>query len=92
MIAVSTGNRSRNYPTIQPYTDCPFEPPGEIGLPKQHVLVIKQSIKELWHITYFTDFISVHGMHCSKCRNLQGCQIQATCPIKAAILGELCEG
>ncbi len=37
-----------------------FEPPGEIGLPKQRVLAIKQSIKELWHITYFIDFIIYH--------------------------------
>ncbi len=37
-----------------------FEPPGEIGTPKWHVLAIKQSIKELWHLTYFTDFIIVH--------------------------------
>ncbi len=28
-----------------------FEPPGEIGLPERRVLVIKQSIKELWYIT-----------------------------------------
>jgi hypothetical protein len=34
-----------------------FEPPGEIGLPKRHVLAIKQSIKELLHLTHFTDFI-----------------------------------
>ncbi len=39
-----------------------FEPPGEIGTPKQCVLVIRQSIKELWHLTYFTDFIIVHGV------------------------------
>ncbi len=37
-----------------------FEPPGEIGMPKRHVLAIKQSIKELWRLTYFTDFIIVH--------------------------------
>ncbi len=34
-----------------------FEPLGEIGLPKRRVLAIKQSIKELRHLTYFTDFI-----------------------------------
>jgi hypothetical protein len=28
-----------------------FESPGEIGLPKQPELAIKQSIKELWHLT-----------------------------------------
>ncbi len=39
-----------------------FELPGEIGLPKQHSLAIKQSIKELRHLTYFTDFIIVHGV------------------------------
>ncbi len=42
-----------------------FEQPGEIGLPEWRVLAIKQSIKELWHLTYFTDFISVHGVQCS---------------------------
>jgi hypothetical protein len=48
-----------------------FEPPGEIGSPKQcAVLAIKQSIKELWHVTYFTDFIIVHKMQCSHCSNL----------------------
>jgi hypothetical protein len=48
-----------------------FEPPGEIGAPKRRVLAMKQSIKELWHLTYFTDFIIVHGVQCSQCRNLQ---------------------
>ncbi len=49
-----------------------FEPPGEIGIgmPKRCVLVIKQSIKELWHLTYFTDFIIVHGVKCAQCCNL----------------------
>ncbi len=47
-----------------------FEPLGEIGLPKRRVLAIKQFIKELWHLTYFTDFIIVHGVQCSQCRNL----------------------
>jgi hypothetical protein len=42
-----------------------FEPPGEIGTPKLHVLAIKQSIEELKHLTYFTDFIIVHGVQCS---------------------------
>ncbi len=50
-----------------------FEPLGEIGTPKQRVLAIKQSIKELWHLTYFTDFIIVHGVQHSQCRNLRGC-------------------
>ncbi len=40
----------------------PFEPLGEIGTPKQRVLVIKQSIKELRHLKYVTDFIIVHGV------------------------------
>ncbi len=62
-----------------------FEPLGEIGLPKQRVLAIKQSIKELWHLAYFTDFIIVHGVQCSQCRNLQGHWIQATHAINAAI-------
>ncbi len=60
-----------------------FEPPGEIGTPKLHVLATKQSIKELWHLTYFTDFIIVHGVQCSQCRNLQGRWIQATYAINA---------
>jgi hypothetical protein len=47
-----------------------FELPGEIGTPKRHVLAIKQSIKELWYLTYFTDFIIVHGVQCSQCCNL----------------------
>ncbi len=68
-----------------------FEPPGEFGTPKRHVLAIKQSIKELWHLTYFTDFIIVHGVQCSQCRNLQGRWIQATCAINAAIPWESCE-
>jgi hypothetical protein len=37
-----------------------FEPPGEIGLPEQRVPAIKPSIKELKHLTHFTDFIIVH--------------------------------
>ncbi len=37
-----------------------FELPGEIGLPERRVLAIKQSIKELRHLTYFTYFIIVH--------------------------------
>ncbi len=42
-----------------------FEPPGEIGMPEWRVLAIKRSIKELWHLTNFTDFIIVHGVQCS---------------------------
>ncbi len=68
-----------------------FEPPGEIFLPKRHVLAIKQSIKELRHPTCFTDFIIVHGVQCSQCSNLRGHWIQATYAIKAAIPRELCE-
>jgi hypothetical protein len=68
-----------------------FEPPGEIGTPKQHVLAIEQSIKELWHLTYFTDFIIVHGVRRSQCPNLQGHWIQATYAINAAIPRESCE-
>jgi hypothetical protein len=68
-----------------------FEPPGEIGLPKWHVLAIKQSIKELWHPTYFINFIIVHGVQCSQCRNLQGHWIQATYTINAAIPRKSCE-
>ncbi len=49
-----------------------FELPGEIGLPEQRVLAIKQSIKELWHLTYFNDFIFVHGVQHSQCCNLLG--------------------
>jgi hypothetical protein len=48
-----------------------FEPPGEIGMPKQRVLAIKRSIEELKHLTYLTDFIIVvHGVQCSQCHNL----------------------
>ncbi len=47
-----------------------FEPPGEIGTPKWRVLAIKQSIKELWHLTYFTDFIIVHEVQHSQCCKL----------------------
>jgi hypothetical protein len=68
-----------------------FEPPGKIGTPKRHVLAIRQSIKELKHLTYFTDFIIVHGVQHSKCRNLQGRWIQATYAINAAIPRESCE-
>jgi hypothetical protein len=68
-----------------------FEPPGEIGSPERHVLAIKQSIKELWHLTYFTDFIIVHGVQHSQCSNLQGRWIQARYTINAAIPRELCE-
>ncbi len=68
-----------------------FELPGEIGTPKRRVLAIKQSIKELWHLTHFTDFIIVHGVQCSRCRNMQGRWIQATYAISAAIPRESCE-
>ncbi len=68
-----------------------FEPPGKIGTPKQCVLAIKQSIKELWHLTYFTDFIIVHGVQYSQCCNLWGRWIQATYAINVAILRESCE-
>jgi hypothetical protein len=68
-----------------------FEPPGEIGTPERHVLAIKQSIKELWHLAYFTDFIIVYGVQNSQCCNLQGRWIQATYAINAAIPRESCE-
>ncbi len=68
-----------------------FEPPGEIGSPGRGVLAIKQSIKELQHLTYFTDFIIVHGVQRSHCSNLQGRWIQATYAINAAIPREICE-
>jgi hypothetical protein len=68
-----------------------FKLPGEIGLPKQRVLAIKESIKELQHLTYFTDFIIVHRVQRSQCRNLQGHWIQATYVINAAIPRESCE-
>ncbi len=61
------------------------EPPGEIGMPEQHVLTIKQSIQELWHLTYFTDFIIVHRVQRAECHNLWGRWIQATYAINAAI-------
>jgi hypothetical protein len=68
-----------------------FEPPGEIGLPEQRVLAIKLSIKELQHLTYFTDFIIVQGVQRSQCGNLRGRWIQATYAINAAIPRESCE-
>ena len=68
-----------------------FEPPGEIGSPERCVLAIKRSIKEPWHLTYFTDFIIVHGVQRSQCCNLRGRWIQATYAINAAIPRELCE-
>ncbi len=68
-----------------------FEPPGEIGTPERRVLAIKQSIKELWHLTYFTDFIIVHGVQRSQCCNLQGRWIQTLYAINAAIPRESCE-
>ncbi len=68
-----------------------FEPPGEIGTSKRHVLVIKQSIKELWHLTYFTDFIILHGVRRTQCCNLRGCWIQTTYAINMAIPRESCE-
>jgi hypothetical protein len=68
-----------------------FELLGEIGTPKRRVLTIKQSIKELWHLTYFTDFIIVHGVQCSQCCNLRGHWIQATYAINATIPRESCE-
>ncbi len=68
-----------------------FELPGEIGLPEQHVLAIKQSIEDLKHLTYFKDFIIVHGVQCSQCCNLRGRWIQATYAINAAIPRESCE-
>ncbi len=55
-----------------------FELPGEIGTPERRVLAIKQYIKELRHLTYFTDFIIVHRMQRSQCHNLGGYWIQAT--------------
>jgi hypothetical protein len=48
------------------------EPPGELGMPERRVLVIKQSIKELWHLTYFTDFIIVHGVQHAQCHICEG--------------------
>jgi hypothetical protein len=68
-----------------------FEPPGEIGTPERRVLVIKQSIKELWYLTYFTDFIIVHRVQRAQCQNLQGWWIQTTYAINAVTPRESCE-
>jgi hypothetical protein len=68
-----------------------YEPPGEIGTPERCVLAIKQSIKELRHLTYFTDFIIVHRVLCSQGCNLRGRWIQATYAINAAIPRESCD-
>jgi hypothetical protein len=62
-----------------------FELPEEIGTPERRVLAIKQSIEELKHLTYFADFIIVHGVQCSQCCNLRGRWIQATYTINVAI-------
>jgi hypothetical protein len=68
-----------------------IEVPGEIGTPKQHVLAIKYSIEELWHLTYFTDFIILHGVQRTQHRNLQGHWIQATYAINMVVSKESCE-
>ncbi len=68
-----------------------FEPLGEIGLPERQVLAIKRSIMELRHLTYFTDFVSLHRVQCSQCCNLRRCWIQATYAINAAIPRGSCE-
>ncbi len=68
-----------------------FKPKKEIGTPEQCVLVIKRSIEELQHLTYFTDYIIVHGVQHAQCCNLQGCWIQATYTINVAIPRESCE-
>jgi hypothetical protein len=62
-----------------------FEPPGEIGMPERCVLVIKQSIEELQHHNYFTDFIIAHKVQWAQCCNLQGCCIQTTYAINTAV-------
>jgi hypothetical protein len=91
MITVSTGNYPRIIQRFGPAQIVLFVPPGEISLPKQRVLGIKRSIKELRHLTYFTDFIIVHGVQPSQCSNLRECWIQATYAINVAIPRELCE-
>ncbi len=58
-----------------------FKPWGEIGMPERHVLAIKRSINELWHLTYITDFIIVHGVQ-------RALFIQATYAINSAISRE----
>jgi hypothetical protein len=68
-----------------------FELSGEIGMSKRHVLAIKQSIEELWHLTYFIDFIIVHGVQRTQCCNLRGRWIQATYAINVVIPRESCE-
>ncbi len=68
-----------------------FELPREISTPKRCELAIKQSIKVLWHLTYFIDFIIVCGVQCAQCCNLQGHWIQVTYAINAAIPRESCE-
>ena len=68
-----------------------FELPREIGLPERRVLAIKRSIKKLKHLTYFTDFIIVHGVQCSQCHNLRLRWVQATYAINAAIPSQSCE-
>jgi hypothetical protein len=65
--------------------------PGEIGMPERHVLAIKQSIEELRHLTYFIDFIIVHGVQSAQFCNMQGHWIRATYAINTAIPRESCE-
>jgi hypothetical protein len=62
-----------------------FESPGEIGMPERHVWVIKRSIEELWHLTYLTDFIIIHGVQLMQCLNMQGRWLQLTFNKNAAI-------
>jgi hypothetical protein len=68
-----------------------FEPPGEICTPERRVLAIKRSIKELWHLTYFADFIIVHRVQRAQFCYLRGRWIQATFAISASIPSESCE-
>ncbi len=90
-ITVSTENGPRKYQPFGPTQIVLFELPGEIGTPERRVLIIKQSMKELWHLTSFTDFIIVHGVQRAQCCNLRECWIQATYAINAAIPRESCE-
>ncbi len=62
-----------------------FKPLGEISTPERHVLAIKQSTEELWHLAYFTDFIIVHGVRRAQFCNMQEHWTQATSAINAAI-------
>ncbi len=61
-----------------------FKPLGEIGTPERRVMANKRSIKELWHLTYFTNVIIVQEV-----QGAQFCYLGGH--FNAAIPRESCE-